>query len=88
MTPFEKRFIQVGVIGRPKGTKGLLRFHSYLNDDRERTYLSKGKENIPNKISINIYGKKKFIENVNDIKMIWNENENKLKRDRTKNDYF
>ncbi len=55
---------------------------TYLNDDRERTYLSKGKENIPNKISINIYGKKKFIENVNDIKMIWNENENKLKREK------
>ncbi len=35
MTPFEKHFIQVGVIGRPKGTKGLLRFHSYLNDDRD-----------------------------------------------------
>ena len=31
---------------------------------------------------INIYGKKKFIENVNDIKMIWNENENKLKREK------
>ena len=35
MTSFEKHFIQVGVIGRPKGTKGLLRFHSYLNDDRD-----------------------------------------------------
>ena len=35
MTPFEKHFIQVGVIGRPKGTKGLLRFHSLLNDYRD-----------------------------------------------------
>ena len=28
-------FIQVGKIGRPKGTKGLLRLHCYLNDDRD-----------------------------------------------------
>ena len=35
MTSFNKNFIQVGVIGRPKGTKGLLRFHSFLNDDRD-----------------------------------------------------
>ena len=41
MTPFEKRFIQVGVIGRPKGTKGLLRFHSYLNDDRDVNQFKK-----------------------------------------------
>ncbi len=51
MTPFEKRFIQVGVIGRPKGTKGLLRFHSYLNDDRDvnqfkRFYLDNEKKII------------------------------------------
>ena len=41
MTPFEKHFIQVGVIGRPKGTKGLLRFHSYLNDDRDVNQFKK-----------------------------------------------
>ena len=29
------QFIQVGKLGRPKGTKGLLRFHSFLNDDRD-----------------------------------------------------
>ena len=29
-------FIQVGKIGRPKGTKGLLRLHCYLNDDRDK----------------------------------------------------
>ncbi|MDC1315905.1 ribosome maturation factor RimM [Alphaproteobacteria bacterium] len=30
-----KDHIQVGRIGRPKGTKGLLRFKSFLHDDRE-----------------------------------------------------
>jgi len=35
MTINTKDFIQVGRIGRPKGTKGLLRFQSYLHDDRE-----------------------------------------------------
>ena len=29
------QFIQVGKLGRPKGTKGLLRFHCFLNDDRD-----------------------------------------------------
>ena len=29
------QFIQVGKLGRPKGTKGLLRFHSFLDDDRD-----------------------------------------------------
>ena len=28
-------FIQVGKIGRPKGTKGLLRLHCFLNDNRD-----------------------------------------------------
>ncbi len=31
----KSKYIQVGKIGRPKGTKGLLRLHSYLNDDRD-----------------------------------------------------
>jgi len=30
-----KDFIQVGRIGRPKGTKGLLRFQCFLHDHRE-----------------------------------------------------
>jgi len=30
-----KNFIQVGRIGRPKGTKGLLRFQCFLHDHRE-----------------------------------------------------
>ena len=30
-----KDYIAVGRIGRPKGTKGLLRFQSFLHDDRE-----------------------------------------------------
>jgi 16S rRNA processing protein RimM len=34
-------FIQVGKIGRPKGTKGLLRLHCYLNDDRDITQFEK-----------------------------------------------
>lgn len=35
MSLSSSHFIQVGKIGRPKGTKGLLRLHCYLNDDRE-----------------------------------------------------
>ena len=34
-------FIQVGKIGRPKGTKGLLRLHCYLNDDRDINQFEK-----------------------------------------------
>ena len=34
MSLSKNKFIQVGKIGRPKGTKGLLRLHSFLNDDR------------------------------------------------------
>ena len=35
MSLSSSHFIQVGKIGRPKGTKGLLRLHCYLNDDRD-----------------------------------------------------
>ena len=35
MSLSSSQFIQVGKLGRPKGTKGLLRFHSFLNDDRD-----------------------------------------------------
>ena len=35
MSLSKSKFIQVGRIGRPKGTKGLLRFQSFLHDDRE-----------------------------------------------------
>ena len=53
---------------------------TYLNKINERTLLSKGNENIPNKISINIFGKKSFVETANNIKTIWNKNENKIRR--------
>tara|TARA_Y100000996_G_scaffold415441_1_gene410220 strand:+ start:3056 stop:3553 length:498 start_codon:yes stop_codon:yes gene_type:complete len=31
----KNHFIQVGKVGRPKGTKGLLRLNCFLNDDRD-----------------------------------------------------
>lgn len=34
-------FIQVGKIGRPKGTKGLLRLHCFLNDNRDINLFQK-----------------------------------------------
>ena len=34
-------FIQVGKIGRPKGTKGLLRLHCFLNDNRDINQFQK-----------------------------------------------
>ena len=34
-------FIQVGKIGRPKGTKGLLRLYCFLNDNRDINQFQK-----------------------------------------------
>ena len=50
-------------------------------DDHEDLLSYKGKENIPNKLSINIFGKDKFLEIINDIKSIWDKNENKISRE-------
>ena len=62
-------FIQVGKIGRPKGTKGLLRLHCYLNDDRdinqfEKFYLEN--ESII-KLKLVSFDKKGPIVFINDI---------------------
>ncbi len=35
MSVSKNHFIQVGKVGRPKGTKGLLRLNCFLNDDRD-----------------------------------------------------
>ena len=35
MISISHNFVEVGIIGRPKGTKGLLRLKSFLQDDRE-----------------------------------------------------
>ncbi len=35
MSVFKNHFIKVGIVGRPKGTKGLLRLNCFLNDDRD-----------------------------------------------------
>ena len=54
-----------------------------LEYNSQEVKLVKGNENIPNKISINIFGKKSFVETANNIKTIWNKNENKIRRNTT-----
>jgi len=62
-------FIQVGKIGRPKGTKGLLRLHCYLNDDRDinqfETFYLKDESII--KLKLVSFDKKGPIVFINDI---------------------
>jgi len=65
----KSKFIQVGKIGRPKGTKGLLRLHCYLNDDRdinkfESFYLE---DESAIKIKLVSFDKKSPIITINDI---------------------
>ena len=62
-------FIQVGKIGRPKGTKGLLRLHCYLNDDRDinqfKTFYLEDESII--KLKLVSFDKKGPIVFINDI---------------------
>ncbi len=54
---------------------------TYADDDSDITCLSDGKENIPNKLSINIFGEDAFIRVVKNINHEWNKEENKIKRE-------
>ena len=62
-------FIQVGKIGRPKGTKGLLRLYCYLNDDRDinqfKTFYLEDESII--KLKLVSFDKKGPIVFINDI---------------------
>ena len=58
---------------------------TYLDESDDLVCLSEGKENIPNKLSINVLGKDKFIETANNIDLIWNKKENKLYREKLLN---
>ncbi|MDA9163018.1 hypothetical protein N9O29_02125 [Alphaproteobacteria bacterium] len=64
-----KDYIQVGRIGRPKGTKGLLRFQSFLHDDREindfKTFYLESSETI--QIKIVSFDSKGPIIKINDL---------------------
>ena len=65
----KNHFIQVGKVGRPKGTKGLLRLNCYLNDDRdinkfELFYLA---DKSAIKVKLVSFDKKGPIININDI---------------------
>ena len=69
MSLSKSKFIQVGKIGRPKGTKGLLRLHSFLNDDRDinkfDSFYLEDESTI--KIKIVSFDKKSPIININNI---------------------
>lgn len=54
---------------------------TYYDNIEDLTLLSNGKENIPNKLSVNINGENQFIEIINSIKEIWFNNKNTVKRD-------
>ena len=64
-----KDFIEVGRIGRPKGTKGLLRFQSFLHDDRQindfKTFYMSTKETI--EIKLVSFDSKGPLININNI---------------------
>ena len=55
---------------------------TYALEPENLTCLSDGKENVPNNISINIFGKEKLVEAMKDIKSIWNRDENKKQREK------
>tara|TARA_B110000027_G_scaffold102384_1_gene108323 strand:+ start:2046 stop:3419 length:1374 start_codon:yes stop_codon:yes gene_type:complete len=55
---------------------------TYADEIEDLKSLSEGKENIPNKLSINALGKKQFLEKMNDINSIWNKDENQKSREK------
>ncbi|MDC0373212.1 hypothetical protein OAN04_05705 [Candidatus Pelagibacter ubique] len=55
---------------------------TYADEIEDLKSLSEGKENIPNKLSINVLGKKQFVEKMNDINSIWNKDENQKSREK------
>ena len=62
-------FIQVGKIGRPKGTKGLLRLNCFLNDNRDINQFQKfylEDETIIN-VKLVSFDKKSPLVTINDI---------------------
>lgn len=69
MSLSKSKFIQVGKIGRPKGTKGLLRLYCFLNDDRDinkfGSFYLEDESTI--KIKIVSFDKKSPIININNI---------------------
>ena len=69
MSLSKSKFIQVGKIGRPKGTKGLLRLHCFLHDDRDinkfESFYLEDESTI--KIKLVSFDKKSPIININNI---------------------
>ena len=62
-------FIQVGKIGRPKGTKGLLRLHCFLNDNRDINQFQKFylKHETIIKVKLVSFDSKSPLVTINDI---------------------
>ncbi|MFL2539688.1 MAG: hypothetical protein ACJ0RD_00850 [Alphaproteobacteria bacterium] len=62
-------FIQVGKIGRPKGTKGLLRLHCFLNDNRDINKFQKFYLEDETTINLKLvsFDKKSPLVTINDI---------------------
>ncbi len=62
-------FIQVGKIGRPKGTKGLLRLHCFLNDNRDINQFQKFylKDETIIKVKLVSFDSKSPLVTINDI---------------------
>ena len=54
---------------------------TYAEEIEDLKRLSEGNDNIPNKLSINVFGKNQFFEKMNDISLIWNKDENKKNRE-------
>lgn len=54
---------------------------TFADKNEDLTCLSYGKENIPNQISLNIFGKEKLIKAIKNINLLWDKNENKKTRE-------
>ena len=54
---------------------------TYADEKEDLTRLSDGKEDVPNKLSINVLGKGQFIQAVKNINLLWNKNENRKHRE-------
>ena len=54
---------------------------TFADKNEDLTCLSYGEENIPNQISLNIFGKEKLIKAIKNINLLWDKNENKKTRE-------
>lgn len=54
---------------------------TYAKSNEDLYCLSEGKKNIPNELSLNVFGKEELTSAIENISLLWNKNENKNRRE-------